>query len=174
MAHEGSKAMSPLMGLGILLAVIVVVAAYIGLNMALGIAEGWAGFLFLLCWSMIEKGSLDRFAHALVGALVGAGTAALFKLGPEIWGQAGMIAFLGVVLLLVYAIIMGWAPIAVNTTTMIYLTVGTIPYLHEGVNVVGMFLGIASGALFFGALGLVGAQIGKRRARAAAPEAVSV
>ncbi len=170
MAQEGSKGMSPVMGLGILLAVIVVVGAYIGLNMALGIGEGWAGFLFLLSWTMIEKGSMERFPHALLGALVGAGAAAIFKLAPETMGQNGMFLFLGVVLLLTYSIIMGWAPIAVNTTTMIFLTVGTIPYVHGGVDVTGMFLGIASGALFFGALGLIATLVGKRKAaRAGVP-----
>ncbi|WP_157215164.1 hypothetical protein [Flavisphingomonas formosensis] len=176
MAQEGSKGMSPVMGLGIVLAVVVVVGAYVGLNMALGIAEGWAGFLFLLCWSMIEKGSLDRFAHALVGALIGAGTAALMKVGPEMMGPTGgMVLFLGVVLLLIYAIVMGWFALGVNTTTMVFLTVGTIPYVEKGAEPAGIFLGIASGAVFFGALGLIGAQIGKRRqAKATSAEPVSI
>jgi len=175
MAQEGSKAMSPVMGLGIVLAVVVVVGAYVGLNMALGITEGWAGFLFLLCWSMIEKSSMDRFAHALVGALIGAGTAALMKLGPAMMGPAGMALFLGAVLLLIYAIVMGWFALGVNTTTMVFLTVGTIPYVEQGAEPAGIFLGIASGAVFFGALGLIAAQVSKRRsAKTAAAEPVSI
>jgi hypothetical protein len=77
-------------------------------------------------------------------------------------------------LLLTYMLIMGWLPIAVNTTTMIFLTVGTIPAVHAYLgasvpsNIIGAYCGLGLGAVFFGALGLIGAQIGKRRAASAA------
>ena len=160
----GTKSTSPLAGLGILLAVIVVIAPFVGLATLLGVHDSWAAFLFLLCWTMVEKGSIENFPRALIGALVGASAGALFALLPLWLGETGAIAFLGVVLVLTYMLIMGWLPIAVNTTTMIFLTVGTIPHVASGADIPDVFTAIALGAVYFGAIGLIGAQISKRRA----------
>jgi uncharacterized membrane-anchored protein YitT (DUF2179 family) len=168
---EHSKSMSPLTGLGILLAVIVVIGAFLGLLGLVGVHDGWAAFLFLLSWTMIEKGSMENFPRALIGALVGATAAALFVALPLWLGEStGGLAFLGIALVLTYMLIMGWLPIAVNVTTMIYLTVGTIPYVAKGMDIPGIFTAIGLAAVYFGAIGLIAAQIAKRRATGSVAE----
>lgn len=158
------QAMSPVKGLLILLAVIVVVAAYIAAAAALHLSEAWAGFLFLLYWSMVEEARPDRLPRSAIGAFVGAGTAALMALLPPVMGMGpGMAIFLGVVLLLVYAIIMGWAPIAVNMATMLFLTVGTIPQVQGHADFPQIFLGIMAGIAFFGGLALIAGALTRKK-----------
>jgi len=157
--------MSPLKGLGVLIAVIVAIAGYIAAAAALHLSEAWAGFLFLLYWSMVEQAKPDRIPRSAIGAFVGAGTAALMTLAPLAMGMGpGMALFLAVVLLLVYAIIMGWAPIAVNMATMIFLTVGTIPHVQGHADWRQVFFGILAGIVYFGGLALVAGALTRKKA----------
>lgn len=160
--------MSPLKGLLILLAVIVVIAGYIAATIALHLSEPWAGFLFLLYWSMVEQAKLDRIAPSVIGAFVGMGTAAMMALLPPAIGMGpGMGVFMAVVLVLVYAIIMGWAPIAVNMATMLFLTVGTIPYVQAHADFAQIFFGIGAGIVYFGGLALIAAAVSRKKAAVA-------
>ncbi|MGH6782543.1 MAG: hypothetical protein ACREB5_10630 [Sphingomonadaceae bacterium] len=168
-------AMSPLKGLGVLLGVIVVIAGFIAVAVALHLSELWAGFLFLLYWSMVEHAKPERIRASAIGAFVGTGTAALMALAPAALGAGpGMALFMGVVLLLVYAIIMGWAPIAVNMATMIFLTVGTIPHVQgipgvsPGADWRQVAFGIIAGIIYFGGLALVAGALTKKKAGAPA------
>lgn len=162
------QAMSPVKGLGILLAVILVIGGYIAVAVALHLSELWAGFLFLLYWSMAEDAKPDKIVKCATGSFVGAGTAALMALLPDAIGMApGMAVFGGVVLVLVYAMIMGWARVAVNMGTMIFLTVATIPHVVGHADYKQIFFGIASGIAYFGGLALVAAALAKRKAVAA-------
>ncbi|AGH48802.1 hypothetical protein G432_05375 [Sphingomonas sp. MM-1] len=162
---DDKAAMSPVKGLLILLAVIVVLAGYIAAVAALHLSEAWAGFLFLLYWSMVEQARVDRLAKSIIGAFVGAGTAAMMALLPPLMGAGpGMALFLAVVLLLVYAIIMGWAPIAVNMATMIFLTVGTVPHVQANADFLQIFYGIAAGIVYFGGLALIAGALSKKKA----------
>lgn len=157
--------MSPVKGLLILLAVIVVIAAYIAAAIALHLSEPWAGFLFLLYWSMAEHAKLDRIAASAIGAFVGMGTAAMMALLPPAIGMGpGMAIFMAVVLVLVYAIIMGWAPIAVNMATMLFLTVGTIPHVQAQADFGQVFLGVVAGIVFFGGLAAIAAAVTRKKA----------
>lgn len=162
------QAMSPVKGLGTLLAVIVVIGGYIAVAMALHLSELWAGFLFLLYWSMAEEAKPDRIVKAATGSFVGAGTAALMALLPAAIGMGpGMAVFGAVVLVLVYAMIMGWARIAVNMGTMIFLTVATIPHIVGHADYKQIFFGIASGIAYFGGLALIAAAVARRKTLAA-------
>lgn len=162
---ESSHALSPLRGLGILLAVVIVIGVFIALAMTLGVHEMWAGFLFLLCWTLVEKGGLKGFQRALFGALVGAGLATLLKLLPLWIGLPGMLLFLGILLVVIYAQIMGLFTIAINSSAMVFLTAGSIPHIQtnlDTVTITNMFTGLACGAIFFGAIGLFVTQVGQR------------
>jgi hypothetical protein len=159
---EQAKPLSPAMGFGVLLGVMVVIAGFVALTAALGVRDSWAGFLFLLCWSMIEKGSIENFRKVLVGAVLGTAVGAMpTLLGPGL----GMVGLLVGALGLTYAIIMHWLPSAVNTTTMVFLSVGTIPYVSANFDPLGVYSAIGMGALCFGGLGLIGGQLSKRALR---------
>ena len=144
---------TPLKGLLVLLGIIVVVGGFIALNSALGVHEFWAGFLFLLYWAGIEHVAWDKLAACVVGAVVGLTMAWLLFALPGWFGEAGGFIFLGLILVLVYCQVMGWLPVAVNLTTMLFLTAGTIPAVQSGVNFAHAF--IALGLAFVCFIGLV-------------------
>lgn len=159
------QSVSPVKGLVILLAVVVVIAGYVAAAVALHLTEMWAGFLFLLYWSMVEEAKPERLPKAVVGAFVGtAAAAALVLLPPAIGMGPGMAVALGFILLLIYAIIMGWVPVAVNMATMLFLTAGTIPHVQGSANFTQIFLGIAAGIAYFGGLALLAAAFARRKA----------
>lgn len=160
--------MTPLKGLLVLLGIIVVVAGFIGLNMALGVHEFWTGFLFLLYWAGIEHVAWDKLAACVVGAVVGLLMAWLLFALPGWFGEAGGLIFLGLILVLIYCQVMGWLPMAVNLTTMLFLTAGTIPAVQSGVNFAEAFTSLGLALLYFISLVWIGRQLMARKAAPAA------
>lgn len=159
-AHPASG-MSPVKGLLVLGIVIVAVAAFIGISFGLGLPSVYGGFLFVFYFTGLCHAAPDKFAPAVVGAFCGLGIAWLLTGLPAVFGMAGMVMALLVVLASVYALIMGWAPLLVNHATMLFLTVGTIPALHQATTIGEM----ARSVLL--AVGLIGAALllGRMRAR---------
>lgn len=157
--------MSPGKALLVLLAVIVVIGIYIAIATILNLTEMWAGFLFLLYWSLMEEAKPERLTPSIIGAFVGMGTASMMALLPPLLGMGPGMAVFGVtVLVLVYAIIIGWAPVAVNAATMLFLTVGTVPHLEANANYGQIFLGIIAGIVYFGGLALIAATVTRKKA----------
>ena len=157
-------AMTPAKGVAVLAAVAVGVAGYLVLSHALGIVEAWAGFLFLLYWAGIERMSIEKLPPCVVGALLGVVIATLPGLLPDWLGESKMRVFLGVIVVLVYCQIMGWLPTAINMMTMLYLTVGTIPWIQAKVDFAGMLSGALLGIGYFG--GLLGGSLWLAQRRA--------
>ena len=100
--HAGTR-ITPAKALGLLAVVVIVVAGFLGLMAVVGNHEAWAGFLFLLYWSMVEGMKTDALAKSMAGALVGLGIAVLLFLLPKLLGVTpGLLVFLVVILALVY------------------------------------------------------------------------
>lgn len=147
-APAAPAAMTPGKGLIVLAGIVVVIGAFIALNYALGIADFWVAFLFLLYWSSVEHMSFAKLPQCVVGALVGLLYGYLLQTLPVAMGpEVGGIVFLLAILALIYCQLMGWLPIAVNMMTMLFLTVVTIPTLQGtanfGVLLVALGLGLA-------------------------------
>ena len=64
--------------------------------------------------------------------------------------------------------IMGWVPILINFSFMLYLSVGTIPPLQTEAEIKGMALSMLFGAALLGAGVLLFTRIGKSRTAATA------
>ena len=155
---------SPLKALGILGAVIIVVAGFIALLTLLDNHETWAGFLFLLHWTMGEGAKPEALPRSITGSLVGLGTASLLVLLPPVLGETvGGLLALAVILVLVYAQIRGQAQVAVNMATMLFLTVGTSPHLQANAQFVQILLSLLLGVAYFGGLALAVGWVAKRR-----------
>lgn len=166
MQHEPSTAaepMTPGKGLLVLLAIIVVIGAFLALNHAIGIHNVWAAFLFLLYWAGIEHASLEKMAPCVVGAALGLFMGFLLKMLPGWLGDTGMVVFLGAVLVLVYFQVMGWAVTAVNMVTMLFLTITTIPAIQTEVDFGDAARALVLGVIFFGALVWAGTALQKRQ-----------
>jgi hypothetical protein len=145
--------MTPIRGLLILVAVLFVLTAYLVIDSALGVTNGWVGYLFLLYWSIVEQMKLTRVPQSVVGALVGLAISYGLQTLPFLMGTWGWAIVAVALLLLVYFSIMGWWPIAVNGMTMLFLTVSTIPWIQAGTSISGLFLPFAIGVVYFVAIG---------------------
>lgn len=157
---SSAAGMSPLQGLGVLLGVIVAVAALIGIGMALELSALYGGFLFVLYWTGFCHAEMDKFLPAVIGSLGGLVLAYALKALPLVLaGSAGMVVALLLVLLAIYAIIMGWVPMLVNNAFMLFLTVGTIPALHQDVTLSQMARAIVVAAIYVAVLVMLGKKL---------------
>lgn len=159
---------TPAKGLLILLAVVVLVAAYLGIVHAAGNEAAYAGFAFLLYWAGIDHMNLQRFVPVLVGSLFGLGVAYALHAAPVAFGTAGMAAVLVLVLAMIYCQVMGWLPTLINMATMLFLTIGTIPALAAESKFDHMAIAVLLSAAFFGGLVLIGSKFGSAKAEPAA------
>ena len=148
--------LTPLKGAGVLLAVVIAVAGLIGIAMALKLTALYAGFLFVLYWSGLCHAKLEEFAPALIGSLGGLAMAyGLHELPLALGENAGLGLALGLILLAIYALIMGWAPLLVNHAAMLFLAIGTIPALHQTATIAEMGLSALLAVALIGAALLV-------------------
>jgi len=151
--HAHTAALTPGKGLLVLLGIVVLIGAFIALNHALGIADFWVAFLFLLYWSSVEQMSLAKLPRCIAGAVLGLFLGYLLQTLPVALGLLGGVIFLVAVLVLIYCQLMGWFPIAVNMMTMLFLTAVTIPSVQESANFINLFAALALGLAYF--VGLV-------------------
>lgn len=151
--HNEATAVSPLKGLFILGAVILVISAFIALCSALGVHDFWAGFLFLFYWAGAERANLKRLLPTAAGAFGGLLICWSFVLLPQQLGEtAGGLAVLGLISAVVYLLILGRLTTVINQSTMLFVTVGSIPAIQSNVPVSEMFNSLALGVIYFGLL----------------------
>lgn len=158
-AAQNQSALTPVKGIGVLLAVIVAVAALVAIGMALELSALYGGFLFVLYWTGLCHADTTKFVPSVIGSLGGLTLAYALKTLPVMMGPAGMALALALVLLAIYALIMGWVPVLVNNAFMLFLTVGTIPALQEGVTLSQMARAVVVAAIYVGLLVLVGKKL---------------
>jgi hypothetical protein len=163
-SHAGSG-LSPAAGLLTLGAVAVVIAIFIALNHALGVTDIWVGFLFLSYWGGVEQLKLERLPKCILGSLVGLLAAYGLQALPELMGPGvGFALALGAIVVLIYCLIMGWWPIAVNTCAMLFLTVATIPAIQAGPGLLKLFPALGIGIACFAAVASIVQAVTKRSA----------
>ena len=156
--------LTPVKGLLMLGFIVLVIGAYIGMNYALGITDIWAAFLFVLYWMGIEQMNMQKLPRCAIGAAVGLFVAyALFALPKSMGSMGNMIVLVGV-LALIYCQIMGWLLIAVNMTTMLYLTVSTIPQIQIVTTFPKLITALLVGVVFFPGLVWIGSLLTQRTA----------
>ena len=164
--------MTPVKGLLVLAAVVVVVATYLLLNHAMGLTESWAGFLFLVCWA-VSVLDPSKLAECAIGAFVGVLVAYAMQALPPVLGIVAFVPILAVILAMVYCQIMGWIKVLVNLTTMTFLTIASMPLVQAHVSFPNLFATLAFGVAYFAGLVLAGRWFARRAAakRSAAPSA---
>jgi hypothetical protein len=169
-AAEGSSraaasGLTPVAGLLTLGATAVVVAIFIALNHVLGITDIWVGFLFLSYWGGVEQLKLERLPQCILGSLVGLLAAYGLQALPELMGPGvGLALALGAIVVLIYCLIMGWWPIAVNICAMLFLTVATIPAIRAGPGLLKLFPALGTGIAYFAAVAFIVQAFTKRSA----------
>ena len=82
----------------IVLAIAVAAAAYIGLNMALGLKEFYVGFFFIFFWLGVQKGDVAVLPSTAAGAFYGVALGlALHELPARLGPLPGLLVFLAIV-----------------------------------------------------------------------------
>jgi hypothetical protein len=140
---------TPAMGLAVVAAVVVVLGIFVALLAALGVGDLWVSFLFLLYWSGFERGKFEKLPGSVVGAVVGLAMAWGLQVLPASMGTAGAVIIGAAILVSVYCLIVGWLPLVVNYSTMLFLTVGTLPVVQATTAFPTLLRPLGFGVIYF-------------------------
>lgn len=169
-----APAAKPVQALMMLPAVLAVLVGFIGLNAALGTAEYYAGFVFVLYWTAIEKSSFAAFPSAVAGSFVGLASAYAMHEATVRLGAAGSLGpIVALICVLLYCQLTGTFRLAINNATMLMLTVAGISHVQAHGDFGGMFISLGAAVVVFGGLmrgmEIVMARMAARAAAKAAP-----
>lgn len=174
---ESGTRLAPARAFLVLMAIVVLLAGYIGLAYLLHVAAIFAGSLFLFFWVGVEKAAQAAFIATLVGAIGGIANASLFHaslatafaIDPGLAALAG----LGLVMLAVYMVLIHKASVLFNQSYLLFVTVGAIPQLSDAGIFVSMVEGVLLSAVYFGGIAWILRRIGARRDLNAAAAAIA-
>lgn len=133
--------------LGFIIAVVAIWLAISGY--LLHLHAGFAGFLFLWYWGAVEKAEFDRLLPSAFGAIFGAVLAWQMMYLPSRFGAAGLVAGIAVLTAMVLVQLLNRAPLFVNNSTMLFLTVLTAPVLIGAVKLQDVTICVALGTVYF-------------------------
>ncbi len=134
----------------IMLGIVIAIAIWIVLGaMVFHIRSFFASFLFLWYWGVIDHMNFSKLPATLLGALVGAAMAWLLVVLSAHFGTPGTIIAVLVMAAAVFGQIMGFAQLALNGATMLFLTVMTAPQIMGSVNFAEVDAAILLGAIYF-------------------------
>ncbi len=143
--HKPTK----LKALALLIGAMGMSAGFILLCGALGNHDFYAGFLFLLCWTVMEQIKLARLPHTILGCAFGAslGYALQYLIGSAV--PMGGLIFGAIVMIVLYCQFLGWLPLIANLSTFTFLLVVTIPYIQTQGNFRDVAIALALGIAYF-------------------------
>jgi hypothetical protein len=151
-APETAATPGPLAAIAITAIIIVLIVAWIAIALGvLGMGEGTlvGAFMFLWFWANNEQLQFTRLVPTMIGALVGIGIAWLLWYAPQAYGGAGLAAGLGVLFLSLYLDVTKKLPIAINASTMLFLTLAAAPLIQKVVDWPELVESTVLGGLFF-------------------------
>ena len=154
---------SPQKALLMLVGVIFLIGGYITLVGLLGNVEFYAGFIFLLCWMVLEQGKLERFPHAVIGGAFGVALGYLLQQLVGGWGATGGYIFGALVLPILFCQFMGWLSLIINMTAMTFLAVVTIPHIQIHGNFGDTAIALLVSVIYFGLIIGGGGWLAARR-----------
>ena len=164
-AHAGLSTAKAAIGVAVIMAG---ATAYLSAAGALGIEPYYMGFLFALHFGAFEKMNPRLFVPALLGAFTGIANAGALALLPALLGPTpGLVIATGITLFGTFCLLKGWFRSVVNTGYLLFLTVATIPALQAPPSFLGMAAAVCLGAVFMGAVVLIGGAMARRAAKAA-------
>jgi len=143
----------PIAGLGILGIVLALIVAWIVVGLQVLHIHDTAlvgGFLMLWYWANNEQLQFKRLPAAIIGALVGIFLGWFLVYGTLTYGNTGLIVGLVLLVLALYLDIIKAVPLAVNTSTMLYVTIAAAPLVQLHVDWMELVLSTVVGGVFFG------------------------
>jgi hypothetical protein len=164
---EAAHTMTLSQGVQLYLLVFAAVVAWIFICSKFFPTTAYAGFLFLWYWATVEKAAFNRLPASLIGALVGAAMAWFIFFMTSTYGiPNGLILGVLPAAVSVFVVIMNWLPLAINGSTMLFLTVLGAPLLLPKTNYPEFGGSVIVGALFFGGVVYAATQFVRMRDKA--------
>ena len=109
----------------------------------------FGGILAAWFWLNVEQAQRARAPHVIVGALVGLALSWLPLLLAAQMGTSGIIIALLAMVLAIFLDIIAAVPLAVNKSTMLFLTVAAAPVVQLHVNFPQLMASTVIGGLYF-------------------------
>lgn len=147
--------------------VIIAVVGFIVLAAVLHIVTAYAGLLLFWYWGILDDADMRKLPSALLGALLGVGTAWLLQLAGGSHDAAALIAVLVFIVVAIFVQVTELAPIAINRCFMLFLTVAAAPLLQAKQNFAAVEAAVLFGAVYFG---LIVFLLSRLQGKAATPE----
>lgn len=140
---------SKLKALGLLIAAMVMSFGFIAICSALGNHDFYAGFVYLLCWTVMEKIQVKRLPHSIIGCAFGVllGYALQYVIGNAV--PMGGVIFTAIVMIALYCQFLGWLPLIANFSAFTMLLVVTIPYIQTQAKFLDVAISLAIGIAYF-------------------------
>jgi hypothetical protein len=154
---------SALTGAIIVIVGIACIILWMLLGSMIGITSYFAGLTFFWYWAAVEQLDFKQIPQSLIGALVGLLLAWQAAYLPVHYGTAGTVIGLTLIIAAIYVQLMNWVPIAINRSTMLFLTFMGAPALLKGLDVIETGGAILFAAIFFCGLIKLVFTIGARR-----------
>ncbi|HKT53430.1 MAG TPA: hypothetical protein VJP88_03200 [Caulobacteraceae bacterium] len=167
-APAEEPAPSVIVALVMLIVTVAACGAYIALNVVAGTQESYAGFFFLLFWGGLQKSDLRLFPSSAIGSFAGLALGLLMHQLQLRFGSTGLIAFLAILLTVLFLYFRQKLRFALNEATMLMLTLSTVLHVQAYASFQGLFISLAIAVVFFGAI-----LWGVLRLRAQAPQPAS-
>ncbi|MFT3929338.1 MAG: hypothetical protein QM709_03470 [Spongiibacteraceae bacterium] len=148
-ASVEQQQLSKLKALGLLIAAMAMSAGFIAICGALGNHDFYAGFVFLLCWTVMEKIQVKRLPHSIIGCAFGVllGYALQYVIGNAV--PMGGLIFTAIVMVVLYCQFLGWLPLIANLSMFTMLLVVTIPYIQTQAKFLDVVISLALGVVYF-------------------------
>ncbi|MBL4802253.1 MAG: hypothetical protein JKY45_10190 [Emcibacter sp.] len=147
--EKAHATLPPLRALIVLMGVVVLISGYMVIAHFLDIHSTFAGMFLVFYLFGVEGGELQALPKSFIGALGGMATAIIFAwpgLDPDLAGLLGLVA----VLVAIYCLLIGFAPILFNHAFMLYLTVVLIPVVLLEADFTGMLAALVLSGVYFG------------------------
>jgi hypothetical protein len=154
---------SALTGAIIVIVGVACIVLWMLLGSKIGITSYFAGLTFFWYWAAVEQLDFKQIPQSLIGALVGLLLAWQAYYLPLHYGTAGTVIGLTLIIAAIYVQLMNWVPIAINRSTMLFLTFMGAPALLKGLDVIETGGAILFAAFFFCGLIKLVFTIGARR-----------
>ncbi len=132
--------------------VILLVAGYIAIAMAFGIAAFYAGFLLLWYWASVDKLNFQAGPRIALGAFLGVGTAWVLQYATLGNQTALAIAVLLFIALSLYLLTLEILPQIINPAYTLFLTVACAPMLQTHERFPDVIYAMLLGCVYFGVI----------------------
>jgi hypothetical protein len=146
--------------------ILLLLVGYIAICVVLGLTMAmFAGFLLLFHWAGVRHSAPAQFLPSLFGALAGTGLAWLLAIAPPL-GMPLYVVAIALICVALFVDMVRWMPMVINTSFMLFLTIGTALPVAEKGNFPDIFAALLLGAAYFGGIILGLGWLASRRSLA--------